>query len=233
MASVISQLVSVVAGTLVKASVWNNEFLQVINLVSGVSTDKRMKIVCDDDTNGVLTIVQNGDGPVADFQSGSGTVMKIPVSGTPSAATDITDKAYVDGKKIGWAFSIFDGVPSAAASNDESPYATFIVPETGSYFVTKIRGAYAEKVAGTDASSYTFKLRRATGNPASFSDLATISISVTNDPEKSVSREVAVTGDPVALTEGDILFFVCTAVTGSNQRTKKHTLEAFGYSTPA
>ena len=124
--------------------------------------------------------------------------------------------AVVDAKKTGWAFSIFDSTPSVATSADESPYATFIVPETGTYYVTKIRGSYAEKVAGTDASSYTMKLRRATGTPATYSDLATIIFSVSNDPEKSVSREVAVTGDPVTLTEGDILFFVCTAVTGSN-----------------
>ena len=232
----ISQLVSVTAGSLIKASQWNNEFLQIINLLNGTSTDKEVKInSAAPGAQPATLVVERGDASasnkIATFTTGG--VIKGAVATTPTDTTDLTTKTYVDGKKHGWAFSIFDGVPSAAASNDESPYATFIVPETGVYYVTKIRGSYAEKVAGTDASSYTFKLRRATGNPASYSDLATITISVSNDPEKSVTREVAVSGDPLQLSEGDILFFVCTAVTGSNQRTKKHTLSAYGYSTPA
>ena len=169
---------------------------------------------------------------IAEFTSGGivkGAVVATVDSGSP--ATALVPKSYVDGKKTYWIHTVFDGAPSLT-TGDATPFAMWHVPSAAAnFFVEKVTISYADSIAGDDAASFTFKLRKSTGGAAA-SDLATVVISKTLNGTTHAAQATTVTGAPVALATNDTLFFIWSAQSAGIFRLRKITLAIHGYSTP-
>ena len=133
--AVISQLHPVNIGDFIKSSEWNSEFLQLIELLSGVSSTHEVKIVSSAPGAAATLIVDRGDsGSVARFTKGGSTVGSVNSEG-PTSTTDLTTVTYVGNRKNYLSWTGFLGGDPAVGDRSAG---RFIVPANGTFVVTEL-----------------------------------------------------------------------------------------------
>lgn len=179
------------AGQPVIADDDDNEFLNIINCLAGVSSDKSIRVNSNDNGFAVARFNQIGNNDILELYGDGSEVVRFEKTGK-MVTFDPTLNVIRITKS--WLYVV---LPAAVETTESQP--RFIVPSVGANIFTRL---YAVWAAGSDSGAsniFTIKRRNAAG--ALQSDLGTIDI---NAPAQNVIQNDDETDVP--LTAGDQVY---------------------------
>ena len=181
--SLLTRVTDFTPGSIIQSQPFDDEFNQLVNILSGVSSNKSIKVISNDDTfavarfdqrgvNNILELYANGaevgrvekDGDLVvnglTGAAGIYTFTSIPLgpNADPSSANQLSRKSYIDNKKI-YSMLVFPVDDPSTYSVSSNACPVWIAPTSGgSAFVVTRFGVLYNSGSHTAAANLTFEL---------------------------------------------------------------------------
>jgi hypothetical protein len=226
-------------GAIIASQPFDDEFNQLVNALSGISSNKSIRVISNDDLFAVARFDQRGnndiiegffngaevfrvekDGDIVGLgltgAAGVYTFTEIPIlpASNPSSANQAARKQYVDDTTVALSCTIgTESDPSSSSTVTESGRFSYFVPEGNNMLITKIKVKYQEG-SHTSGGSVSFVIRVRDSSGATKVDLGPVTLNDTNNTIH-VPYTVAIGGGGQSIVSGDTVTYYISARSGT------------------
>lgn len=214
--SLLARVTDFLPGTEIQSQPFDDEFNQLVNLLSGVSQNKSIRILSNDNSFAVARFDQRGTNDILELFADGAEVVRFEKSGKlvtthPDVNTgfnaDKVDGFDLAGNKVAFSHPFYyASIPGAVETAQSTP--DFIVPTGSAITITKIRVIFHGTHTAGGVLTWTVKRRNAAG--ALQTDIGTITVNNTNGtPDQVYENNVT----DVPLNDSDTIFVLLTTRT--------------------